>query len=122
MILIIKTKHSHKALNIKQKCQLKYILKVKHEYLLKFVNNTKIGISENTFVSNFAFGLTILSDLLSLHPRTIAESPTWPIYNFEFLMIHILAVVPAVLGSPLAVLGHLSEKQYLFLDITWHYS
>ena len=40
----------------------------------------------------------------------IAESPTCPMNIFPLLMKAMLAVVPAVLGKPLAVFGHFSEK------------
>ncbi len=45
-------------------------------------------------------------------PRTIAESPTWPIKILPRRINAILAVVPAVLGRPDAVLGQFSVKNY----------
>lgn len=40
----------------------------------------------------------------------IPESPTWPIKIFPRLINAMLAVVPAVLGNPEAVLGHFSKN------------
>jgi len=44
-------------------------------------------------------------------PRTMAESPTWPMKIFPRRMNAMLAVVPAVLGRPDAVFGQFSVKK-----------
>lgn len=42
----------------------------------------------------------------------MAESPTCPMYILPRRMNATLAVVPAVLGRPVTVLGHFSEKPF----------
>ena len=54
----------------------------------------------------------------SSQPRTMPESPTWPIYNLLFLMMAMLAVVPEVEGSPLTVRGHLSVRDKAKISLT----
>lgn len=44
----------------------------------------------------------------------MAESPTCPMYILPRLMKATLAVVPAVLGKPVTVLGHFSVTRNVF--------
>ena len=67
-----------------------------------------------TIQINFVSLFSITLDYQTWYPRTIPESPTWPVKIFPLLIKAMLAVVPEVLGNPDMVLGHVSMKSCKF--------